>query len=86
MKLDFAFDSDLSQLTEDKTNIPRSIHLGQTSAADLNQKIASVKKVSNQLLSKKTKKNEFRGPQDVLFELKTRDLKINMITVLISFS
>uniref|UniRef100_A0A0N7Z9M7 Putative splicing factor n=1 Tax=Rhodnius neglectus TaxID=72488 RepID=A0A0N7Z9M7_9HEMI len=45
MKLDFAFDSDLSQLTEDKTNIPRSIHLGQTSAADLNQKIASVKKV-----------------------------------------
>ncbi|KAK9499028.1 hypothetical protein O3M35_003545 [Rhynocoris fuscipes] len=45
MKLDFAFDSDLSQLTEDKTNLPRSIHIGQTSTADLNQKIASVKKV-----------------------------------------
>ncbi|KAL1138785.1 hypothetical protein AAG570_008847 [Ranatra chinensis] len=45
MKLDFPFDSDLTQLTDDKSNIPRSIHLGQTSAADLNQKIASVKKV-----------------------------------------
>jgi hypothetical protein len=45
MKLDFAFDSDLSQLTDDKANIPRTIHLGQTSAADLGEKIASVKKV-----------------------------------------
>uniref|UniRef100_A0A0A9ZFT9 Protein PRRC2A n=1 Tax=Lygus hesperus TaxID=30085 RepID=A0A0A9ZFT9_LYGHE len=46
MKLDFQFDSDFTtpQLTDDKTNIPRSIHLGQSSA-ELNQKIASVKKV-----------------------------------------
>ena len=45
MKLDFEFDSDLTQLSDDKANIPRSLHLGQTSAADLGQKIASVKKV-----------------------------------------
>lgn len=48
MKLDFPFDSDLSHLTDDKSNIPRSIHqvLGQNSTAELNQKIASVKKVT----------------------------------------
>lgn len=55
MKLDFAFDSDLSQLTEDKTakslGLPRTTHSMSTSntisplAADLNLKIASVKKV-----------------------------------------
>lgn len=51
MKLDFTFDSDLSQLTEDKSKslgIPRSMHLtgGQSSStAELNLKIASVKKV-----------------------------------------
>lgn len=56
MKLDFTFDSDLSQLTDDKTSkslgLPRSMH-AMTSAqstispstADLNFKIASVKKV-----------------------------------------
>lgn len=56
MKLDFTFDSDLSQLTDDKTSkslgLPRSMHAitaGQStispSTADLNFKIASVKKV-----------------------------------------
>lgn len=55
MKLDFTFDSELSQLTEDaKTKslgMPRSIHMtgGQStispSTAELNLKIASVKKV-----------------------------------------
>ena len=51
MKLDFAFDSDLSQLTEDKSKnlgMPRSMHMtgGQSSStAELNLKIASVKKV-----------------------------------------
>lgn len=55
MKLDFAFDSDLGQLTEDKSakslGLPRSVHMSTTSntisplAADLNLKIASVKKV-----------------------------------------
>lgn len=54
MKLDFTFDSDLSQLTEDKSKslgIARSIHMpgGQStispSTAELNLKIASVKKV-----------------------------------------
>ncbi|XP_051158861.1 protein PRRC2C isoform X5 [Leptopilina boulardi] len=51
MKLDFTFDSDLSQLTEDKSKslgITRSIHItgGQSSStAELNLKIASVKKV-----------------------------------------
>ncbi|XP_072748347.1 uncharacterized protein Nocte isoform X5 [Anoplolepis gracilipes] len=54
MKLDFTFDSDLSQLTEDKTKslgMPRSMHMtgGQStispSTAELNLKIASVKKV-----------------------------------------
>ena len=61
MKLDFTFDSDLSQLTEDKTKtsssnlgIPRSsMHITSSvqsstispSTADLNLKIASVKKV-----------------------------------------
>lgn len=50
MKLDFPFDSDLSQLTDEKTNIPRSTYLGQSSA-ELNQKIASVKKVCNRFPS-----------------------------------
>lgn len=55
MKLDFAFDSELSQLTEDAKSkslgMPRSMHMtgGQStispSTADLNLKIASVKKV-----------------------------------------
>lgn len=54
MKLDFTFDSDLSQLTEDKSKslgMPRSMHItgGQStispSTAELNLKIASVKKV-----------------------------------------
>ena len=51
MKLDFTFDSDLSQLTEEKSKslgMPRSMHLtgGQSnSTAELNLKIASVKKV-----------------------------------------
>ena len=54
MKLDFTFDSDLSQLTEDKNKslgMTRSIHMatGQNtispSTAELNLKIASVKKV-----------------------------------------
>lgn len=55
MKLDFAFDSDLGQLTEDKSaktlGLPRSGHsMGGSNtisplAADLNLKIASVKKV-----------------------------------------
>lgn len=55
MKLDFAFDSDLAQLTEDKSakslGLPRTSHSisGSStispSAADLNLKIASVKKV-----------------------------------------
>ncbi|XP_029661455.1 protein PRRC2C isoform X10 [Formica exsecta] len=54
MKLDFTFDSDLSQLTEDKSKslgMPRSMHMtgGQStispSTAELNLKIASVKKV-----------------------------------------
>ncbi|CAL1675422.1 unnamed protein product [Lasius platythorax] len=54
MKLDFTFDSDLSQLTEDKSkslSMPRSMHMtgGQStispSTAELNLKIASVKKV-----------------------------------------
>lgn len=52
MKLDFAFDSDLGQLTEDKTaktlGLPRGTHMSTSntiSAADLNFKIASVKKV-----------------------------------------
>lgn len=53
MKLDFRFDSDLAQLTDDKTNkslaaiqMTRSIQIAaQTSAADLQFKLASVKKV-----------------------------------------
>lgn len=54
MKLDFAFDSDLGQLTEDKSakalGMPRSVHMSVSNtisplAADLNLKIASVKKV-----------------------------------------
>ncbi|KAK2582795.1 hypothetical protein KPH14_005056 [Odynerus spinipes] len=54
MKLDFTFDSDLSQLTEDKSKtlgMTRSMHMsaGQStispSTAELNLKIASVKKV-----------------------------------------
>lgn len=54
MKLDFAFDSDLGQLTEDKSakalGLPRGTHMSTSStisplAADLNLKIASVKKV-----------------------------------------
>ncbi|KMQ95821.1 large proline-rich protein bat2 [Lasius niger] len=54
MKLDFTFDADLSQLTEDKSkslSMPRSMHMtgGQStispSTAELNLKIASVKKV-----------------------------------------
>lgn len=54
MKLDFAFDSDLGQLTEDKTakslGLQRGVHMSTSStisplAADLNLKIASVKKV-----------------------------------------
>lgn len=57
MKLDFTFDSDLTQLTDDKSSkslgLPRSMH-AMTSAqstispstADLNFKIASVKKVN----------------------------------------
>lgn len=54
MKLDFAFDSDLGQLTEDKSakslGLPRSVHMSTSNtisplAADLNLKIASVKKV-----------------------------------------
>lgn len=53
MKLDFAFDSDLSQLTDDKSSkgmgLPHSMQMGQSStAADsklLNFKIAAVKKV-----------------------------------------
>ena len=60
MKLDFTFDSDLSQLTEDKANkpmgLPRSMHMTSgvqstisPSAAELNFKIASVKKVINSL-------------------------------------
>lgn len=54
MKLDFAFDSDLGQLTEDKSaktlGLPRGTHMSTSNtisplAADLNLKIASVKKV-----------------------------------------
>ncbi|XP_047515176.1 protein PRRC2B-like isoform X1 [Pieris napi] len=54
MKLDFAFDSDLGQLTEDKATkslgLPRGVHMSTSNtisplAADLNLKIASVKKV-----------------------------------------
>lgn len=54
MKLDFAFDSDLGQLTEDKTakslGLQRGTHMSTSNtisplAADLNLKIASVKKV-----------------------------------------
>lgn len=54
IKLDFAFDSDLGQLTEDKSTktlgLPRATHLSTSNtisplAADLNLKIASVKKV-----------------------------------------
>ncbi|XP_071563268.1 uncharacterized protein Nocte isoform X9 [Temnothorax nylanderi] len=54
MKLDFTFDSDLSQLTDDKSkslSMARSMHMagGQStispSTAELNLKIASVKKV-----------------------------------------
>lgn len=54
MKLDFAFDSDLGQLTEDKSaktlGLPRNVHMSTSNtisplAADLNLKIASVKKV-----------------------------------------
>ncbi|KAJ0181030.1 hypothetical protein K1T71_003115 [Dendrolimus kikuchii] len=54
MKLDFAFDSDLGQLTEDKSAkalvLPRGVHMSTSNtisplAADLNLKIASVKKV-----------------------------------------
>lgn len=54
MKLDFAFDSDLGQLTEDKSTktlgLPRGTHMSTSNtisplAADLNLKIASVKKV-----------------------------------------
>lgn len=55
MKLDFAFDSaDLGQLTEDKSakslGMPRNVHMSTSNtisplAADLNLKIASVKKV-----------------------------------------
>jgi hypothetical protein len=58
MKLDFTFDSELSQLTDDKMNkamgLTRSMHMTpgvqstiSSPAADLNFKIASVKKVSN---------------------------------------
>lgn len=57
MKLDFTFDSDLTQLTDDKSSkslgLPRSMHTMTSaqstispSTADLNFKIASVKKVS----------------------------------------
>lgn len=54
IKLDFAFDSDLGQLTEDKSakslGLPRGVHMSTSNtisplAADLNLKIASVKKV-----------------------------------------
>ncbi|XP_034934414.1 protein PRRC2B isoform X3 [Chelonus insularis] len=54
MKLDFSFDPDLTQLTDDKSKslgMPRSMHMtgGQStispSTAELNLKIASVKKV-----------------------------------------
>lgn len=54
MKLDFAFGSDLGQLTEDKSaktlGLPRGVHMSTSNtisplAADLNLKIASVKKV-----------------------------------------
>lgn len=54
IKLDFAFDSDLGQLTEDKSaktlGLPRGTHMSTSNtisplAADLNLKIASVKKV-----------------------------------------
>lgn len=55
MKLDFAFDSDLGQLTDDKSaksalGLPRGTHMSTSNtisplAADLNLKIASVKKV-----------------------------------------
>jgi hypothetical protein len=56
MKLDFTFDSELTQLTDDKSNksmgLPRSMHMVSgvqstisSPAADLNFKIASVKKV-----------------------------------------
>lgn len=54
MKLDFAFDSNLGQLTEDKTakslGLPHGVHMSTSNtisplAADLNLKIASVKKV-----------------------------------------
>lgn len=64
MKLDFTFDSDLTQLTDDKSSkslgLPRSMH-AMTSAqstispstADLNFKIASVKKVSTKFSKNK---------------------------------
>lgn len=54
MKLDFGFDSDLGQLSEDKSakslGLPRGVHMSTSNtisplAADLNLKIASVKKV-----------------------------------------
>ena len=56
MKLDFTFDSELSQLTDDKSSktmgLSRSMHMApgvqstiSSPAADLNFKIASVKKV-----------------------------------------
>jgi hypothetical protein len=56
MKLDFTFDAELTQLTDDKSNktmgLPRSMHMApgvqstiSSPAADLNFKIASVKKV-----------------------------------------
>ena len=56
MKLDFTFDSELSQLTDDKSSktmgLARSMHMApgvqstiSSPAADLNFKIASVKKV-----------------------------------------
>lgn len=54
MKLDFAFDSDLGQLTDEKSakalGLPRGTHMSTSNtisplAADLNLKIASVKKV-----------------------------------------
>jgi len=52
MKLDFRFDSDLTQLTDDKATksiatiqMARSIQMSQSSAAELQFKLASVKKV-----------------------------------------
>lgn len=53
MKLDFAFDSEFSKLTEDNKSakameLTHAMHMVQSSTdADLNFKIASVKKVSS---------------------------------------